>query len=218
MSNPNLNSLEIRDLINRYKSELRKLDFQVEKTQSTISDLEAQLGERMRYEETESSATGEEPGSVTRSAAPAKKRGRGRPRKSDKAASNGHQAKKKGSSGKGKKAGPVAKAPIGPKPMKRKRKLSEWDEFVLDTLEKNKTALISSELLDKAEKKNKRKTGSDKLTDLQLKRKLNQVLHKLANKRGAIVKTQYAGKGFAYGLPDWYDDSGQLKPEFQREA
>jgi hypothetical protein len=213
MSNPNLNALEIRDLINRYKSELRKLDFQVEKTQGTIADLEAQLGERLRYEDMEASAAPEAVAQQT--TPPAKKRGR--PRKPEKAASNGAKPKKKAASGSRKKSGPAARAPIGPKPMKRKRKLSEWDEFVLDTLKKSNTALISSELLDKAEKKNKRKSGSDKLTDIQLKRKLNQVLHKLANKRGAIVKTQYEGKGFAYGLPEWYDDDGHLKSEFQRQ-
>lgn len=215
MSNPNLNSLEIRDLINRYKSELRKLDFQVEKTQGTIADLEAQLAERMRYEEMESSATPEAGPQQTAPASPAK--GRGQSRKSETASSNGAKPKRKASSGRKKKSGPTASAPIGPKPMKRKRKLSEWDEFVLDTLKKSNTALISSELLEKAEKKNKRKSGSDKLTDVQLKRKLNQVLHKLANKRGAIVKTQYEGKGFAYGLPEWYDDGGHLKAKFQRQ-
>jgi hypothetical protein len=46
MSFKNLTTQELVDLINNYVSEVRKLEFQIHRTQATIQELEALLSER----------------------------------------------------------------------------------------------------------------------------------------------------------------------------
>jgi hypothetical protein len=52
------------------------------------------------------------------------------------------------------------------------------------------------------------------LNDQQLRGKLNRSIHKLANKRGNLVKVDYPGKGFAYGLPNWTDKNNEIKKKY----
>ena len=93
-------------------------------------------------------------------------------------------------------------------------KLSEWDQFIINSLQNKKKTLINTELLTLAQKKAK-KEGRSFDSDYA-KGKLNRSLHKMANKRGDIIKTRYDGKGFAYGLPEWFDKEKSLKNKYKR--
>lgn len=48
MSQPLLNPLEIEDLLNQYRSDLRKLEYQIYKTQTVIQELEQQAAEAQK--------------------------------------------------------------------------------------------------------------------------------------------------------------------------
>ena len=222
MSKIKLTDLEIKDLIKLYQSELSKLDFKVQKTLETIEDLRSRVSSpdslskrgpgRPRKTEVEAVTT------------PPKKRGR--PRKSEVEAVTTPP----------KKRGRPRKVVNIPRPIgktltsqtmsnlegKKKRirivdggyKLSEWDQFIINSLQNKKKTLINTELLTLAQKKAK-KEGRSFDSDYA-KGKLNRSLHKMANKRGDIIKTRYDGKGFAYGLPEWFDKEKSLKNKYKR--
>lgn len=91
-------------------------------------------------------------------------------------------------------------------------RLSDWDLFILNTLKKSGKVLVNSELMDKAlARVKKEKLDMD---EMSLRGKLNRSIHKLSNKRGDLVKVDYPGKGFAYGLPEWADENGKVREEF----
>ncbi len=203
MANTNLNALQTKGLIDLYHSELKKLEFQIEKTRQTIEELEDHLAYRQQIEEGVGTTVS---AAKTRTAAPRKRRGRP-PKKKTASAPKESKAKEVAE-----KTTKTKKEVIqaSRKPMQRQRKLSKWDTFVLTAIRKAKRPLISSEILKISEKENAK---TDKMSDVQLKRKLNQVLHKLANKRGDLEKIPYDGKGHSYALPDWVEN-GKLKKEF----
>lgn len=110
----------------------------------------------------------------------------------------------------------TAAAPAA-KPKERKRKpypLSDWDKAIFESLREEKKALISADILEKLGKKAKEK-GIFKSDD-DTRVKLNQHLVKLANRRGDLVKVKHKGRGFAYALPEWVDEKGKLKKEYQK--
>jgi hypothetical protein len=104
---------------------------------------------------------------------------------------------------------------------KRKRvvtkgyKLSEWDKFILEALEKSQHALITKDFIDLS--KEKSKVEKTKFDENEVKNMLNRSLHKMANKRHDIIKTKHEGKGFAYALPKWISQgSKSLKKKYKR--
>lgn len=103
-----------------------------------------------------------------------------------------------------------------PEPVKvrRVRKLSPWDQFIIDTLENKDRVLIMSEFLDIVTNEFE---GAKGLTETKIKSKLNAVFHKLANKKGNIVKISFEGRGFAYALPRWLNTAGELKKKYRRK-
>ncbi len=197
MANTNLNALQTKGLIDLYHSELKKLEFQLAKTRQTIEELEEHLKVRQEIEEAAAIVTTP---AKTRTSSAGKRRGRP-PKKAS--------AKKEVAPKADDKPAKTEKS-ASRKTMQRQRKLSKWDEFVITAIQKAKRPLISAEILKASEKENAK---TDKMSDIQLKRKLNQVLHKLANKRGDLEKIPYEGKGFSYALPEWVEN-GKLKPEF----
>jgi len=201
MANTNLNALQTKGLIDLYHSELKKLEFQLAKTRQTIEELEEHLKVRQEIEEAAGIVT------TTKTQLPATGKRRGRPPK--KASAKKASAKKEVAPKPASQPAKTEKS-TSRKPMQRKRKLSKWDEFVITAIKKAKRPLISADILKASEKENAK---TEKMSDIQLKRKLNQVLHKLANKRGDLEKIPYEGKGFSYALPEWIED-GKLKPEF----
>jgi hypothetical protein len=216
-----LSPLEIRDLINRYQSELRKLHFQTLKTQATINELEHYAAEAEQAFAIEEAKIQELPAaSVTPAAAPSskeaapaaeppkRKRKPGRPK--------GSANKKKKTSKRGPGRPPKAKkeTQAATKPAKRgpKERLSEWDNFVIDSLKGKKQALTTSDFAAIAVKDSSIKSG-----EAQIKVKLNRTLHKLANKKKMIAKVPHSGRGFAYALTNWLGSDGNLPSKYERK-
>ena len=67
---------------------------------------------------------------------------------------------------------------------------------------------VFSDFMDKAQGM---KTG---LNEKALYARINQSLHKLANKRNELVKVPQKGRGFGYALPEWKSGRG-IKAEFK---
>lgn len=217
-----LSPLEIRDLINRYQSELRKLHFQTLKTQATIKELEHYAAEAEQAFAIEEAKIQELPAaSVTEAAAapppeeipapstPAKKKKKaGRPR--------GSTNKKKKTSKRGPGRPPKAKkaSKAAAKPTKRgpKERLSDWDNFVINSLKGKKQALTTSDFASIALEDSNIKSG-----EAQIKVKLNRALHKLANKKEMIAKVPHSGRGYAYALTNWLQENGDLPAKYERK-
>jgi hypothetical protein len=95
-------------------------------------------------------------------------------------------------------------------------KLSTWDNFILESLKDAGNVLINSDLQDRIGDWMKKE--GIKADENTAKAKISRSIHKLANKKGDIVKTKYEGRGFAYGLKDWFNPNGSLKRKYQRKA
>lgn len=218
MSFNNLTPLEIRDLISGYQSSLRKLHFQVHKTNQIIAELKSygsQAEETYALEQPSlpelPSANNEENqavASTNQAAAPQRKTRRGRPanRKlpSEDKPKRGPGRPRKNDDG-------SAAAAANERPKGKGYRLSNWDNFVMDCLEQKQTALISSDILDMAAKSDSIQADSN-----EIKIMLNRSLHKLANKKGLLVKVEYDGRGFAYAPAGWLNSRGELPKKYAR--
>ena len=137
---------------------------------------------------------------TAKSAAPKR---RGRPKKAETTAKAAAPKRR----GRPKKAeAPAIKRKVG-----RPASLSSWDDFVLGQLKSADHVLSSAELADIAKKGSFKRTKAD-----QIKIMLNRSFHKLANKKGLLIKTPFKGRGFAYGLKEWSTPKGNLKKKYQR--
>jgi len=99
---------------------------------------------------------------------------------------------------------------------KRERKpypLSDWDKFIIETIQESGHATLSREIY--ASVKEKAINAGIFTTDDKSKAKINQCLVKLTNRRNDLRKVKYKGRGFAYALPDWYDERNRLKKEYK---
>lgn len=212
-----LTTQETQALIDIYESEIKQMKFKIIKSLEVIDQLKNGLrsGSAVAIPKTKIDISGKVPG-----------RKRGRPRKivldDGDPTGPGNPKKLK------KKRGPKGKAEkvqlIIPKISTRKTRsgegniggyrLSEWDQFILQTLADTGHVLINSELMDMAFEKSK----SEKLnlTQEEVRGKMVRSIHKLANKRGAIIKAPFPGKGFAYGLAAWFTGTGKLKKIYGR--
>ena len=86
-------------------------------------------------------------------------------------------------------------------------RLNEWDELVLATLNDRQKVSVFSDFHEKATAKAKSEGRS--VDDKTLYSRINQSLHKLANKRDVLVKVPHKGRGYAYGLKEWKSPSGK---------
>ena len=200
MSKTQLSSSEIQDLINRYHSELKKLEFQVDDVITTIAQLERLLENvsgreksaiaKVKIKKSKSLTTGS-----YSSSALAKKGKRGRPKKLK-----------------------VEEKPTPKKPIKASKKsgykLSVWDNYVIEGIKQGGNVRITQEIIDFV--KNKANADKLKTTTEEIKNKVTRSLQKLANRRNDIVKVTYKGKGFAYGIPAWFNSNGKLDNKYKR--
>ena len=278
MANLTLTALEIRNLINLYQSELRKLSFQMARTQNTIDELQAQLDSALvelpeapvssnqpkkkrgpgrpkksetaqaadkpkrgpgRPKKSETAQAADKPKrgpgiprkTETAQAADKPKRGPGRPRKTETAQAADKPKRGPGRPRKTETAQATDKPKRGPgrpkksetkakKATKKKRtrkktggyKLSNWDTFIIGAIDSAKKPLINSELLEEAQKDD----ISNGMSEDDLKVKISQSIHKLANKRSTLSKTKYEGRGYAYATENMVFSNGKLKKEYTR--
>lgn len=179
MAQRRLNEKDIEQLLVQYRSERRKLTFQLETVRQAIAELKAVR----------------DGAQAASSGAPAKK-GPGRPR------------------GSGRTAAPARK-----KAGRRKKRevkdggyrLSEWDNAVLQAIEKRQQLLPKADLLKHVTTWARKKAPAMKADEVELK--LTRVLQKLSGKRG-MLGTHRSGlrRGYHYGLKSWFfASSGKLR-------
>jgi uncharacterized coiled-coil protein SlyX len=115
---------------------------------------------------------------------------------------------------------PAKKTP-GRKPGRKKKsvrsqgyRLSDWDNSIIETIRANDKPMTSGDLVVAIMEKEAAEGANpdEKLT----KGKVARSLQKLANKRGTLRKHPTRGKGFAYGLGEWFfAKTGKLKKAYQ---
>lgn len=199
-----LDPVEIEQLISVYHSELRQLTYRVLSVRKNIEQLETAL---TKQSQTKRQSLVSAPAVVANKpaapilAAPAVTATVSAPSPSTSSSSkSGSKAPKKVSM---------------PEPVqvRRVRKLSPWDQFIMTTLQTKDKVLIMSEFLEIVKNDF---DGAKGWTEAKIKSKLNAVFHKLANKKGSIVKISFEGRGFAYALPKWLNPAGELKKKYRR--
>lgn len=98
-----------------------------------------------------------------------------------------------------------------PKKERKPYPLSQWDKFIIESITANGHATLSKDIY--ASVKDKAIAADIFVNDDKSKAKINQCLVKLTNRRNDLRKVKYKGRGFAYALPEWYDDRNRLKKE-----
>ena len=259
MSSSNLKPYEIQDLIERYQSELRKMDYQRARVEEALSELQKQTGgskSNGRAGSSEASSSSSSNRSTSKSSTskpttnksgsnksgssassggeqPATKRRRGRPAgsknkpKSDSGSSSSNKSSSKTSSSNRntsssksndseskERRSPIKDKSSGSARGRRQRSLSDWDSAIIDSIDNAGKVQTSAELYDVL--KNMRDREKIDWDDDKVRAKLNAVLHKLANKRGDLIKVKYSGKGYAYGLSNWSSGPNSVKKKYQR--
>ena len=176
-----LSLLETRELIERYQSELRKLEFQIEKTKMTVGELKSSLND-------------------FGGAAPAKKSGRPAKAKIRAKLANVRVATQT-KLGRKKVATKKTAKPTAQKASSGKRGrpkvITVWDELILGVLNGSKEPLKSNAFLSAAAKN---KSISRGMNEAAVRAKINASLQKLVNKLKSIKKVPAEGRGFAYKL------------------
>ena len=228
----------------QYESEIRKLRFLIDQKKQAIAELKAietvsvpvarpaaatstkaattkpkgRRGRPAKKKKTETAQNGQvaesKSAEVQAETSPAKKKRVGRPRKATATASTKTKAKAT--------AKPKPKAKPATKSSSRTTtksdstggyRLSDWDTMILDGLASRQKVMISADLLELGKKKVANENLG--LDEKQIQGKINRSLQKLANKRGVLSKTDYPGKGHAYGLAEWADPSGEIRKKYQ---
>ncbi len=239
MKKSKLSSSEIHDLINRYKSELKKIEFQASEVNLTISQLESSLKNVAGIEKAARLKTKKRKSTPIIVVPSKTKKRRGRPTKKS-AKTKPVKASKIAKSTKSKTAKVILpkKASLANKKTKSKKivakpnkivdtlkkakkpatkkgyKLTFWDEYVIESIKQAGKVRITQEIVNfvTAKMKETGKIASDK----EIQNKVIRSLQKLANRRNDLKKVAYEGKGLAYALPAWYGDNGKLNKEFKR--
>ncbi len=181
-----LSRSEIQDLINRYRSELNKLNYQVEDTVRTIEQLE-QIYQELNNLEASASMNVESKGSIVSTSSIGKIR-----------SNTGSEEVKA----------------IRPVKKRSGYKLSVWDEMVIESIEKAGKVRITNDIIDYV-KSNAGKHGLSP-SDAEVRNKVIRSLQKLVNQRGDLAKTKHQGKGWGYVLPNWINSRGSLIGKYQR--
>jgi hypothetical protein len=211
MIKTHLTSGEIHDLINKYNSELKKLEFQIEEVKMTISGLEnmmkdVNLREKVTFAKVKSRKKIEPdkiPSGKGSVLSQKKKEFKTEAKiKIKKAAVDNKHAKK------------VSAKNADLNAETKGYKLSDWDNFVIQSIDQSGKILITAEIIDLV--KNKMISSGKKTTDKEIKNKVTRSLQKLVNRRGDLSKVSYKGKGFAYAMPKWVDKKGKINSDFKR--
>ena len=209
----NLKEVEIRDLINRYESELKKLVYQADKVRETISELQSYIGVQKAAPVKQSAPKKKVPviisppegvytGTFSHSTGSTKKVTKQQPNISVSGASVVEVLSNSSEfdlpeNGNG-------------------YRLSEWDHFIIDSLKSARMTLVNHDFFKLAA--NRVKAQGLEMTKSQLHGKINRSIHKLTHKREMIKKINFSGKGYAYALNEWLDDNGKLLLRYKRKS
>lgn len=244
MKGQNLSMLEKQQLVDSYQSDIKKLQFQISLLKDAVTELKEGIRlDRASAPAVESAAAPATPAKKATARKPRTTKGRGRPKKTSKAAAapaaetadvKEAPAAKKAAPAKAtarksaakttrakKAAAPKAEKPATPAKRGRKPnqklggyRLSDWDQMIVDGIKDAGKALIKTELLDLAAKKNA--AENLKMDEQAINVKISQSLHKLANRRDDLVKVAFPGRGFAYALAEWKTAKGDLPKKYLR--
>ncbi len=187
MRKTRLSSSEIQDLISKYQSELKKLEFQTEDIVSTITELQNWLESVEQSEKTAlSKMSRKRKIAVPKVTAPTEVKKRGRPPKKAKKSTE--------------KAVSTTQKQIKKETAKKGYKLSNWDEWLISGITQKGKPMITQEILDWV--KIKSQEAGIQTSENEIRNKVIRSLQKLANRRGDLVKVPYKGKGYAYATPE----------------
>lgn len=178
--NQNLNEFDILDLLNEYHSELRKLEYKAEFVKGKIEELEN------LYFTLKSSKL--MPNTELQKAEKIAKTEDSNPADVEPfdTAQDGNIATKS----------------------RKPYPLSRYDQIIMQCIEENGRATLSKDIFEKVKEKATEEGIFE--SEEKAKSKINQCLVKLTNRRGDIKKVNHKGRGFAYALPEWFDERGKI--------
>ena len=212
MSKAKFTKTQLKDLIDVYQAEVKKLNFQIQNARKTISELKADLKTApeaakpvakkapAKRKATAKKVTKKAPAKkATAKKAPAKK---ATAKKVTKKATAKKVVAKKTTAKKTGRKGNAGRKPI----------VTPWDTFVMTAINEAGKGMVSADLFTVV--KAKAKAAKAYKNDATTKTLINRSLQKLVNKQKVLAKFKHAGRGFAYGLPSW-GSRGRLKPDFK---
>ena len=210
MSKAKFTKTQLKDLIEVYQAEVKKLNFQIQNARTTIAALKADL------------KTAPDDAAVVKKA-PAKRKAAAK-KTTKKAVAKKAPAKKVTKKAVAKKV-VAKKAPakkvVAKKVTKkttrkgnagRKPVVTAWDNFVMTAINEAGKGMSSADLFVAV--KAKAKAAKEYKNDATTKTLINRALQKLVNKQKVLAKFKHAGRGYAYGLPSW-GSRGRLKPAYK---
>lgn len=202
MANKRLSEKDIDQLLNQYRSERRRLSFQLDNVRKAIKELKAVRGPLSTNQAPDGTVIKRGPGRPRKyplptDQGPVIKRGPGRPRKIDSGMATGET------------------------PGRRKKRqikdggyrLSDWDNMVIDSIAKSERLLPKEDILKNAIEW--AKTAYPEMSQEDVEAKITRVLQKLSGKRGELG-THRSGlrRGYHYGVKDWFfASSGKLRKQ-----
>ncbi len=210
MSKAKFTKPQLKDLIEVYQAEVKKLNFQIQNARAIIKGLkedlknapDAEVAQKTPVKKTTAKKTPAK--KVTAKKAPAKKA-------ADKKATTkkvvAQKAPAKKATAKRTKKADGRKGNAGRKPV-----VTAFDNFVMTAINEAGKGLVSSDLFVAV--KAKAKAAGEYKDDVTTKTLINRALQKLVNKQKMLAKFKHAGRGYAYGLPSW-GSRGRLKPAYK---
>lgn len=190
MAKKRLGEKDIDQLMVHYRSERRRLMFQLDQVRLALKDLKRALTSLPR---TGTKPAGKISGSRSK-ADPGVKRGPGRPRKNPTA-----QERTKRGPGR------------PPKRVRPERQLNEWDQMVLGSIKSSGKLLPKEEIMEYATKW--AAVNQPSMKKAEVEQYVTRTLQKLSSKKG-LLGTHHTGlrRGYHYGLKDWFfSSSGKLR-------
>ena len=135
---------------------------------------------------------------------PIKKRGRGRPRKAQTSEENLDIDTEENYS--------------DDKPKRERKKggyqLSDWDRFLLNTLNSEQVMMTTSDMFDVSRIYTDQKSLG--YTDDQIRGKISRSITKLTKRPDGIIRYESIRKGYVYGLADWFSKKGEPKYKYSK--
>ncbi len=190
MAKKRLGEKDIDQLLVHYRSERRRLMFQLDQVRIALKDLKRALTSLPK-------ASAKPAVKSTRKSAkadPGPKRGPGRPRKNT-------TAPKKAKRGPGR----------PPKRVRPERELNPWDSMVLGSIKASGKLMPKDEIMEHAVKW--AATNEPSVKKPEVEQYVTRTLQKLSSKKG-LLGTHHTGlrRGYHYGLKDWFfASSGKLR-------
>lgn len=219
MSKAKFTKTQLKDLIEVYQAEVKKLNFQIQNARTTIAALKADLKTAPDDAPVVKKAPAKRKAAAKKTTKKVAKKAVAKKAPAKKATKKAVAKKVVAKKAPAKKV--VAKKAVAKKVTKkttrkgsagRKPVVTAWDNFVMTTINEAGKGMISGDLFVAV--KAKAKAAKEYKNDATTKTLINRALQKLVNKQKVLAKFKHAGRGYAYGLPSW-GSRGRLKPAYK---